>query len=97
MEIPPVPHPWSLSAQRTARRATSFPYVPGLLSFREAPALVAALRTREGRRPVLVSVGHRVDLSGAVCCVLEANAGHRLPEPAYLADRLVRDARRTLQ
>ncbi len=33
-----------------ARRAVRFPYVPGLLTFREAPALLAALR-RLSRRP----------------------------------------------
>jgi deoxyribonuclease V len=36
-----------------ARRPTRFPYVPGLLSFREAPAVLAALR-RLRRRPDLV-------------------------------------------
>jgi len=40
---------WDLIAQRvveqhTARRKLEFPYIPGLLSFREIPAWVAALR-----------------------------------------------------
>ncbi|MFH0982188.1 MAG: deoxyribonuclease V [Planctomycetota bacterium] len=40
---------WDINAQavveeRLAVRAASFPYVPGLLSFREAPAVLAALR-----------------------------------------------------
>lgn len=38
--------------EQTASRPLRFPYVPGLLSFREAPALLAALR----------ALGHRPDL-----------------------------------
>ena len=38
-----------LAEQRGARRKTRFPYVPGYLSFREAPALLSALaRLRQG-------------------------------------------------
>lgn len=153
--------------ERLAHRPLVFPYVPGLLSFREAPALLAALRklrarpdalmcdgqglahprrfgiachigvlaglptlgcaksrlvgshrppgrrrgsraplvdggeeigavlrTRDGVRPVYVSVGHRMDLDSAARLVLACAERHRLPEPTRLADRLVARARR---
>lgn len=152
--------------QHIARRRLAFPYVPGLLSFREAPALLAALRklraapdalmcdgqglahprrfglachigliaglpalgcaksrltgdhfqpgrargarvpltergevigavlrTREGVKPVYVSIGHDFDLASAIRLVLQCTAGYRLPEPARLADRLVSEAK----
>jgi deoxyribonuclease V len=139
----------------------SFPYVPGLLSFREIPALAAALarvesspdlllvdgqgyahprrlglachlglmaglptigcaksrlcgeadepgpergawsalvdggetigrvlRTRNGVKPLYVSVGHLIGLEAAAEWVLRLATGYRLPEPARLADRL---------
>lgn len=148
--------------QHVARRPLVFPYVPGLLSFREAPAILAALRklrrrpdallvdghglahprrfgiachlgvlldlptagcaksrlvgahgepaaprgsraplvdgnetlgsvlrTRDGSKPIFVSVGHRIDLEGAERTALACARGHRLPEPTHLADRLV--------
>jgi deoxyribonuclease V len=161
---------WDLQAkavveERTARRRISFPYVPGLLSFREAPAVLAAiekltrapdvfmfdgqgyahprrfglachvglwldrpslgcaksrltgtheeppsgrggsaplwdgderiglvLRTRDGVRPVYVSVGHRMDLETAAQLVLACGTRYRLPEPTRRADQLVRRA-----
>ncbi len=148
--------------QHVAYRPTRFPYVPGLLSFREAPALVAVLRklrcevdafmfdgqglahprrfglachvgllidrpslgcaksllvgvcetpqptrgstaplehrgerigmvvrTRDGVKPVYVSVGHRLSLPAAVEITLACCDGYRLPEPVRLADQLV--------
>jgi deoxyribonuclease V len=48
----------------------------------------AALRTAAGRRPVYVSVGHRIDLETAVEWVLRCCIGHRLPESTRCAHRL---------
>jgi len=148
----------ALAEVRTVRGRMTFPYVPGLLSFREAPLVLAAwakleavpdlllvdgqgiahprrlglashlglrldtpaigcaksrlcgshdepglavgslaelvdggevigvaLRTRDGVRPVYVSIGHKVDLPAAVRWVLDCCRGYRLPEPTRLA------------
>ena len=53
-----------------------------------------ALRTRDGVRPVFVSVGHRVDLEAAERLILDCAIGFRLPEPVRRADRLVSEARK---
>jgi deoxyribonuclease V len=45
-------------AERTATRKLTFPYVPGLLSFREAPALLAALRKLDRAPDALLCDGH---------------------------------------
>jgi deoxyribonuclease V len=44
--------------QHTATRGGLFPYVPGLLSFREAPVLLAALRKLARDPDVLMCDGH---------------------------------------
>lgn len=44
--------------QHVARRRLMFPYVPGLLSFREAPALLASIRKLRKRPDVLMCDGH---------------------------------------
>ena len=148
--------------QHVVRQPTRFPYVPGLLSFREAPAILAALRkvraapdvflfdgqglahprrfglachvglildrpslgcaksllvgsftaparargattplvhdgetvgmivrTRDGVKPVYVSVGHRLSLDAAAEITLACCIRYRLPEPTRLADKLV--------
>ena len=143
---------------RIARTEVAFPYVPGLLSFRETPVLVpvleslalrpdvllvdgqgiahprrfgiachlgllfdiptigcaksrltgkfeepgqakgshaelkdgeevigAALRTRDGTRPIFVSIGHKVDLESALRIVLGCVGKYRIPEPTRRA------------
>jgi len=48
----------------------------------------AVLRTRSNVHPVYVSVGHRVDLEGAVEMVLRCCTRYRLPEPTRWAHRV---------
>ncbi|MFI0354094.1 deoxyribonuclease V [Actinomadura sp. 9N407] len=50
------------------------------------------LRTREGVKPVFVSVGHRIDLDTACRHALALSPEFRLPETTRRADRLSRDA-----
>ncbi|MEV1146360.1 deoxyribonuclease V [Micromonospora sp. NPDC049799] len=50
------------------------------------------LRTRDGVKPVFVSVGHRVSLDTATARVLALTPRFRLPETTRTADRLCRDA-----
>ena len=44
--------------ERVATRPLRFPYVPGLLSFREGPAILAALRRLRQRPDALMCDGH---------------------------------------
>ncbi|GHB03793.1 MULTISPECIES: endonuclease V [Streptomyces] len=53
-----------------------------------------ALRTRDGVKPVFVSVGHRVSLDNACAHVLALTPSYRLPETTRRADALCRRALR---
>ena len=54
----------------------------------------AVLRTRTGVKPVYVSVGHMINLRGAIRTVLRCGAGYRIPEPTRAAHHIVGAARR---
>ena len=49
----------------------------------------AVVRTRDGVKPVFVSVGHKMDIKTAVELVLACGIGYRLPEPTRRAHKLV--------
>jgi deoxyribonuclease V len=48
------------------------------------------LRTHKGTTPIVVSIGHRIDLGSAVDIVRSCCDGTRLPKPLREADQLVR-------
>ena len=51
----------------------------------EGEVIGMAVRTRDGVRPVYVSIGHMVNLAAAVSWVSSCCRGYRLPEPTRLA------------
>jgi len=57
-------------------------------------AVGAAVRTRDGVRPIYASPGHLMDLRGAVRAVLACADGTRLPVPTREADRWSKALRR---
>ena len=48
-------------------------------------AIGAAVRTRDGTRPIFVSVGHKIDLESALGIVLACAPKYRIPEPTRRA------------
>lgn len=70
------------------RRGDSAPLLDG------AEEVGRALRTREGVKPVFVSVGHRAALDAACAHTLALARGFRLPETTRRADALCRAALR---
>ena len=56
----------------------------------------AVLRTRDGVKPLYVSVGHRVDLPTAIEWTLNCHDGTRIPKPTREADRWVGELKRKL-
>ncbi|MEU3948041.1 endonuclease V [Streptomyces sp. NPDC029526] len=73
-------------ADPAAPRGSSSPLLDG------AEEVGRALRTRDGVKPVYVSVGHRVDLDNACAHTLALTPAYRLPETTRRADALCRRA-----
>jgi deoxyribonuclease V len=46
----------------------------------------AVLRTRQGVKPVYISIGHRVDLATAISIAMDCVTRYRLPETTRWAD-----------
>lgn len=57
----------------------------------------AVLRTRDGVKPIYVSVGHRVDLRTAIRWTLACHDGTRIPKPTREADRFVSQLKKRLR
>jgi len=51
--------------------------------------LGAVLRSRDGCKPIFISVGHKINLKTAVQRTLECTTRYRIPEPTRLAHNLV--------
>src|SRR5882724_4246401 len=54
----------------------------------------AAVRTRDGVKPVYISQGHRVSLENAIRLTLAVSDGVRIPRPTRAADRFVAEVKR---
>jgi deoxyribonuclease V len=65
-----------------------------LVDEKSGEVIGAALRTRQGVKPVFVSLGHRISLRRALALTLAVSDGHRLPRPTRDADRWVGITRR---
>ena len=60
-----------------------------LMRGKDGEVVGAALRTRDGVKPVFVSIGNRTDLDTSLAIALECSRGLRIPEPTRLADKYV--------
>ena len=57
----------------------------------------AVVVTKQGTKPVYVSVGHRVSLKSAIEIVMECKGKYRIPEPTRRAHLIANEEKRRLQ
>jgi deoxyribonuclease V len=60
----------------------------------EGERIGAAVRTRDGVRPIYVSQGHRVSLETAIKLTLRVASGYRIPRPTRDADHFASEVKR---
>jgi deoxyribonuclease V len=60
----------------------------------EGETIGAVLRTQDGRKPVFVSIGHRISLSSACAWILRLAPCYRQPEPIRQANQLANHMRK---
>lgn len=68
----------------------------GLMDPKNGERIGAAVRTRDGVRPVYVSQGNRVSLETAVRLTLAVSDGFRIPGPTREADRFASEVKRKM-
>jgi deoxyribonuclease V len=56
----------------------------------EGKIIGAAVRTREGKKPVFVTPGHKISVQTAVRIVLQSSSRYRIPEPLRQAHILAK-------
>lgn len=57
---------------------------------KQSEPIGSVLRTKDGCKPIFVSIGHQIDLDNAIHWTLNCTAGYRIPEPTRLAHNLVK-------
>jgi len=81
--------PLSTPNSQSAIRLPHLPPASSCPLMNEDELLGCVLWTRQGAKPIYVSVGHRITLNHAVSVALLCHNRCRLPEPARLAHQLV--------
>ncbi len=61
---------------------------------KEEDVIGSVLRTRDGKNPVFVSLGHKIDSDSAREIALECARGYRIPEPTRRADIYVAELKK---
>lgn len=96
LDIPVIGCAKSILCGRFAEPAARRGSVSYLYDAQDA-VMGAAVRTRDGVRPVFVSVGHRIGLAQAIRLTLRCVKGFRIPEPTRQAHLVAEREKRRVQ